>query len=145
MQGEVVAKNPATSEITVNHGDIPGFMAAMAMPYRVKDPAVVQELRAAATKSPRKWWLAKIRATTGWRTCASPTNLGAARSSRRLRRRRSCPENELPDVTLINQDGRKIRLSDFAGKALLVDLHLHALPHAEFLPPPEQPICENSQ
>ncbi len=45
LQGEVVAKNPTTGEITVNHGDIPGFMPAMAMPYRVKDPAVVQELQ----------------------------------------------------------------------------------------------------
>src|SRR5208337_2946772 len=45
LQGEVVAKNAATSEITVNHGDIPGFMAAMTMPYRVKDPAVIRELQ----------------------------------------------------------------------------------------------------
>ena len=45
LQGEVVGKNIATNEITVKHGDIPGFMMAMAMPYRVKDPAVVQEVQ----------------------------------------------------------------------------------------------------
>src|SRR5208283_4639455 len=45
LQGEIVSKNIATNEITVNHGDIPGFMPAMAMPYHVKDPAVVQELQ----------------------------------------------------------------------------------------------------
>jgi Cu/Ag efflux protein CusF len=45
LQGEVVAKNAASGEITVNHGDIPGFMAAMTMSYRVKDPAVIRELQ----------------------------------------------------------------------------------------------------
>ena len=37
-------KNAATSEITVNHEEIPGFMPAMTMPYKVKDPAVVEEV-----------------------------------------------------------------------------------------------------
>ena len=39
LQGEIVSKSIATNEITVKHGDIPGFMPAMAMPYHVKDPA----------------------------------------------------------------------------------------------------------
>src|ERR1035438_7899089 len=45
MQGEVVAKSIATGEITVKHGDIPGFMMAMTMPYRVKNPGLVQDVQ----------------------------------------------------------------------------------------------------
>ena len=37
LKGQVLDKNPATSEITVKHGDIPGFMPAMTMSYLVKD------------------------------------------------------------------------------------------------------------
>ncbi|HTS68291.1 MAG TPA: copper-binding protein, partial [Terriglobia bacterium] len=44
LRGQVMDKNVATNEITVDHEDIPGFMAAMTMPYKVKDPAVVQEV-----------------------------------------------------------------------------------------------------
>ncbi|HTS59545.1 MAG TPA: copper-binding protein, partial [Terriglobales bacterium] len=44
MRGQVMDKNVATNEITIDHEDIPGFMAAMTMPYKVKDPAVVQEV-----------------------------------------------------------------------------------------------------
>ena len=32
LRGQIVAKNVAANEITVNHDDIPGFMAAMTMP-----------------------------------------------------------------------------------------------------------------
>src|ERR1700679_900588 len=46
VQGEVIAKNVNTNEITLKHGDIPGFMPAMTMPYKIKDPAVVRELQA---------------------------------------------------------------------------------------------------
>ena len=45
LQGEVRGKDVSTNEVTVKHGDIPGFMPAMTMPYRVKDPAVVQRLQ----------------------------------------------------------------------------------------------------
>ena len=71
MRGEVVAKNVTTGEITVNHGDIPGFMPAMAMPYRVKDPAVVQELQpgdkiaaeVVVGKDSSDYWLEDVRIT----------------------------------------------------------------------------------
>ena len=45
LRGEVMGKNPATHEITVKHSDIPGFMPAMTMSFKVKNPSVVQELQ----------------------------------------------------------------------------------------------------
>ena len=38
LTGEVVQRNPATSEITVKHNEIPGLMPAMTMPYKVSSP-----------------------------------------------------------------------------------------------------------
>ena len=40
----MVSTNPATSEVTLNHEAIPGFMDAMTMPYKLKDANILSEL-----------------------------------------------------------------------------------------------------
>jgi len=44
------------------------------------------------------------------------------------------PGQRVPDVSLINQDGRTIHLSDFAGKALLVTFIYTRCPMPDFCP-----------
>jgi protein SCO1 len=44
LKGRVVAIDKAQKQVTVNHGDIPGFMGAMTMPYPVKDAALLDPL-----------------------------------------------------------------------------------------------------
>jgi protein SCO1 len=133
LQGEVISKDPATSEITVNHGDIPGFMSAMAMPYRVKDPAVIQEVEpgdkitaeVVVGKDRSDYWLEDVRITdkSGRGKIKPPT------ASQML-----MPGQLVPDFALVNQDGRKIHLSDFAGKALLVTFIYTRCPMPNFCP-----------
>jgi protein SCO1/2 len=132
LQGEVVAKNAATNEITVNHGDIPGFMPAMAMPYRVKDPAVVQELQpgdqiAAEVmfgKNPSDYWLEDVRITRRSPRPSTPAVVP----------KMVLPGERVPDAALINQDGREIHFSDFAGRALLVTFIYTRCPMPDFCP-----------
>ena len=121
------------SEITVNHGDIPGFMPAMAMPYRVKDPAVIQELQpgdkiaaeAFVSKDGNDYWLEDVRITD--ESGRSQVKQPAAPNMLMLGER-------VPDVALTNQDGKTIRLSDFAGKALLVTFIYTRCPMPNFCP-----------
>lgn len=134
LQGEVVAKNVATGEITVKHGDIPGFMMAMIMPYRVKNnPAIVQELqpgdRIAAVvvmgSDRSDYWLEDVRITDeSARGQAIP-----ATGTRML-----MPGARVPDVALVNQDGRTIHLSDFSGKAVLLTFLYTRCPMPDFCP-----------
>jgi protein SCO1/2 len=133
LQGEVVGKNAVTSEITVKHGDIPGFMPAMAMPYRVKDPAVVQELQpgdkiaaeVVIGKDPSDYWLEDVRITDeSARVSAKPPAAP----------RMLMPGERAFNIALINQDGRTIHLSDFAGKALLVTFIYTRCPMPDFCP-----------
>src|SRR5262245_64129633 len=71
LTGEVVQRNPATSEITVKHDEIPGFMPAMTMPYKVASPlmaAVVEPGDKIAAdvitqNSGKDYWLDNIRIT----------------------------------------------------------------------------------
>src|ERR1700722_16575270 len=44
LRGKVVSTNPATGEVTLNHEAVPGFMDAMTMPYKLKDPSILSEL-----------------------------------------------------------------------------------------------------
>ena len=44
LEGRVVSVEPAKQQVVVDHGDIPGFMAAMQMGYSVKDPNLLKPL-----------------------------------------------------------------------------------------------------
>jgi protein SCO1 len=46
LQGRVVAIDKPANQVTVDAGDIPGFMSAMEMPYAVKDPQSLDSLAA---------------------------------------------------------------------------------------------------
>jgi protein SCO1/2 len=138
MQGEVVAKDAADNEITVNAGDIAGFMDAMAMPYRVKDPAIVQQVEpgdkisAELVVRPGRsdndggdYWLENVRITdqSGRGKIKPPPGSKMLPLGTRV-----------PEVTLVNQDGRKIRFSDFSGKAVLVTFIYTRCPMPDFCP-----------
>jgi protein SCO1 len=131
MQGKVVGKSATTSEITVEHGDIPGFMSAMTMPYVVKDPGVLREVQSgdkitASVVVPAdgsNYWLDDVRITDKsgrGETSHEPHVL--------------LPGERVPDVPLINQDGRTIHLTDFAGKAVLVTFIYTRCPMPNFCP-----------
>jgi protein SCO1 len=132
MQGKVVGKSAATGEITVDHGDIQGFMSAMTMPYAVKDPAILREIQigdkiTASVVVPSdgsNYWLEDIRITD--KSGRTQTALPAPHPL--------MPGEHVPDVPLINQDGRPIHLADFAGKALLVTFIYTRCPMPNFCP-----------
>ena len=42
VKGQILSINPERQEVLVNHEDIPGFMSAMTMPYKVSDPALLE-------------------------------------------------------------------------------------------------------
>jgi protein SCO1/2 len=133
MQGEVVAKNVETGEITVKHGDIPGFMMAMAMPYRVSNPAFVREVQPGdkiaanvIVGSDRSdYWLEDLRITDESARGQSRPAAGT---------RMLMPGARVPDVAFVNQDGRTIHLSDFSGKALLITFLYTRCPMPDFCP-----------
>ena len=131
LLGEVQSKNPSTNEITVKHGNIPGFMPAMTMPYKVKNPAVMQEIQpgdkiaAVVVVSGDDYWLENVRITdrSGRKTAKvpAPPHLLAV-------------GEPVPDLPMTNQDGKTIRFRDFRGKALLVTFIYTRCPMPNFCP-----------
>ena len=119
LQGLVLATSVATTEITVKHGVIPDFMPAMTMVYKVKNPADVQKLRPGdeisadilVPSDSDDYLLDNIAITSEKGRSVPPTLL---------------PPHQLmigepvPDVPLMNQDGKPVHLNDYKGKAVLV-------------------------
>ncbi len=66
LQGKVVAMDKPGKKLTVDGGDIPGFMSAMTMPYPVKDEhlldnlSVGDQISAKVVSSGGDFWLENI-------------------------------------------------------------------------------------
>lgn len=116
LTGQVVGKSLISWELTVDHNDIPGFMPAMIMAYKVMQPAIVQRVQVGdlisadlvVTDGGRKYFLNHVRV------------IGHASVANASTPHFLMPGERIPDVTLINQDGKTIQLSDYRGKTLLV-------------------------
>jgi len=119
LRGMIVAKSIQASEVTVRHGDIPGVMPAMTMVYKVKDPAVVQELQpgdriAAEILVPSdsdNYLLDEVVITDESHRNEPPAMLPA---------HQLMVGEKVPDIPLVNQDGATIHLQNYLGKAILV-------------------------
>lgn len=119
LRGLVLATSPATGQITVQHGDIPGFMPAMTMAYKLKDAAEIQKLKPGdeiaadvlVHSDSDDYLLDSVTITSEARRGLLPAML---------------PPHQLmvgetvPDLPLENQDGKMIHLKDYRGKALLI-------------------------
>lgn len=69
LRGQVMKKNAAANVITVKHGEIPGLMPAMTMPYKVHDPSMLQKVEPGdmitaelvVTSDGNDYWLENVR------------------------------------------------------------------------------------
>lgn len=115
LVGKIVAVNREGHQLTIQHEDIPGLMKGMTMPFRVKDDWVFKaaqpgdNVTATLVIGGDSSHLEDVVVTKG--TGVAPTDAGI-----RL------PQigDEVPDFTFLNQDGKKVRLKQFRGKAVLL-------------------------
>jgi protein SCO1 len=133
LKGLVVGKNIATSEIIVSHDDIPGFMPAMTMPYKIKDavsfsrvePGDAITATVIVANAANDYWLEDLQIVDSSKRgqVLQTSSPGAAG-----------PGETIPDVPLVNQDGKVIHLSQFKGKAILVTFIYTRCPLPNFCP-----------
>jgi len=132
LQGRVVAKDPSTQQITVNHGEIPGFMPAMTMPYPVKDSQGFDNVQTGdaisadvEVQSKDAYWLQHLVITDESGRGSAP----ASTAPHEL-----VPGDPVPDVPLINQDGKTLHLRQFKGQAVLLTFIYTRCPLPTFCP-----------
>jgi protein SCO1/2 len=137
LKGTVVAVDAAERTITIDHADIPGFMPAMTMNFIVlpKDAALLESVSAGDQVTARlvvpdsRYWLEDLVVVKKGTPDPNATPRPQAHESHEIR-----PGHELPDVTLVNQDGNTVRLSDYRGRALGLTFVFTRCPLPDFCP-----------
>ncbi len=133
LRGKVVKTDPARGEVTLNHEAIVGYMEAMTMPYKLKDPSILGELHsgdvitADVLVSPDQDadpLLDHIVVVAQGKPDYKPTTQYHVPSA----------GDPVPDFKLRNQDGHAIHLGQFKGKALLVTFIYTRCPSPNFCP-----------
>jgi len=132
LHGQVLEKNPASNEVTVDHQEIPGFMPAMTMPYDVKDPEAMREMQpgdvieadVATANGGKDYWLEHIRIT----------DKGGRKSVKAGTVHHLDIGEPVPDFPLTNQDGKTFKLGDLRGKAVLMGFIYTRCPMPNFCP-----------
>jgi protein SCO1 len=121
VRGKIVSVDAAKGMVMLDHEAIPGFMDAMIMPYKLKDPSVASELhpgdRITAKMLVRKVgddyqdpMLDEIVVTAQARPDYKPT----------VQYHVPMAGDAVPDFKLTNQSGRTIHIAQFKGRVLLL-------------------------
>lgn len=136
VRGKIVSTNPATGEVTLAHEAIPGFMEAMTMPYKMKDPAVITELHPGDRITAD---LLVDKDSDGEYHHARLDHIvvtAQARPDYKPSSQYNVPQvgQQVPDFKLVNQGGHTVHLSQYRGKALLITFIYTRCPLSDFCP-----------
>lgn len=129
LKGRVVAVDKAKKKATVAHEKIEGYMDAMTMDFPIKDDWVWEDLskdadiRAELVVDKDGYWLEKI----GISALPNPNQTPLP-----VREDVAQIGNSVPDFMLTNQDGKKISMKDFRGKATAVTFIYARCPLPEY-------------
>lgn len=133
MRGKVVGTD--ATHVVVDHEAIPGFMEAMTMPYKVKDPSILSELHPGDRITAR---LTVSEDSAGFRDplLDNIVVIAQARPDYKPAVQYNIPKagDTVPDFALRNQSDRMIHLAQFKGKVLLVTFIYTRCPFADFCP-----------
>jgi protein SCO1/2 len=132
LQGKIIAIDQSKHEIVVSHSEIAGYMPAMVMPFQIKEAQALSglnkgdEIAATLVVTGSKSWLEDLRLVRKSNTVADPRDVEI----------RTLPHegDTVPDFILTNQDGKKISLKQYRGKALLVTFIYTRCPLPDYCP-----------
>ncbi len=133
MRGKIVSVD--STHVTLNHEAVPGFMEAMTMPYKLKDPSIVGELH------PGDRITAKILArkdAAGYRDLQLDEIVVIAQAKPdykpAVQYHVPAAGDAVPDFALLNQSGKTVHLSQLKGRAVLLTFIYTRCQMADFCP-----------
>ena len=129
-QGLVLAIDASAQTITISHKNIPGLMDAMAMPFHVQSPKLLEGLHAGDTVAftllvdKTTSWVDEIRVLPFDSAERDPVLAGRLTTMDAITGKHALPPlatGAKADFHLIDQNRRPTSLSEFAGKVVAVD------------------------
>lgn len=145
LQGQILAVRPDTREVLIKHGDIEGFMPGMTMPFRVKDPSLLEGaspgdlVQATLMVGRDEAWIASI-AKTGSAPLAEPAAIPAAAFASPVE-----PGAAAPVTVLTGDRGEPLSLADWRGSAAAVTFIYVDCPLPQFCPMLDRRFAEVQQ
>lgn len=133
LRGKIVSANPATGELTISHDAIPGFMEAMTMPYKLKNPGIMSDLHPGDVIT-ADLFVSQTADADVFIDHIDVIAQGKADYRPKVSYHVPAPGDPVPDFKLRNQDGRTIALNQFHGKDLLITFIYTRCPLPNFCP-----------
>jgi protein SCO1/2 len=131
IEGQILAVNAATQEVTLRHEDIPGLMGAMTMPFKVRPSAILAGTQPGDLVNGTLVVTPTASYLTALTTVGSMPLPGAIPGP-------SVPVLEpgqtVPEATLVDQDGRSRPLSAFRGRTLVLTFIYTRCPLPDYCP-----------
>jgi protein SCO1/2 len=135
LRGQVLGVDRQNAEVLVKHEEIPGLMAAMTMPFKVRDRSLIEDLAtgdlivARLVVSDDDAYLAGIT-----RTGTAPPDVPPPAPVTPTGVERLKPGDVVPDQTFVDQDGRERSLRSWRGHPLAVTFIYTRCPLPTFCP-----------
>jgi protein SCO1/2 len=136
--GHVVSIDAQAQSAIINGDAVPGFMDAMAMPYKIRPAASLNHLlpgdsisaevvvlSAKSADDVPDYWLENVKVLSHIDSVPA-----AAATSLHM----PAPGEEVPDFSFTNQDGKHISLKQFRGQTVLVTFIYTRCPFPDFCP-----------
>jgi protein SCO1/2 len=133
LRGKVVRGDAGRGEVVLDHEAIPGYMDAMTMPYKLKDPSILSELHPGDTIT------ADVLVPPDPNADALLDHIVVVAQARPDYKPQASfhvpqPGETPPDFRLRNQDGRPVHLAGYRGRALLLTFLYTRCPSPKFCP-----------
>ena len=116
IKGKVVAVDKTDRTATIAHEDIAGYMPAMTMPFKIKNDADLEMLK----PGDQVTGTLVVDDLSSWVEITSIIEGGPSVTQNVDVPGEPKPGTEVPDFGLVNQDGKRIHLAQYRGKALLL-------------------------
>jgi protein SCO1 len=132
LTGQILSIKPERSEVVVKHDDIPGFMPAMTMPYKVNDPALLtgrkpgDVIKATLVVEEVNAYLSSLN-VTGHRPLATPAPVSDTPHVLE-------PGETVADALLVDQGGKPFPLSSLRGHRVALTFIYTRCPLPDYCP-----------
>lgn len=140
LQGQILGVNPAKQEITIKHGDIPGFMPAMTMIYFAGTPDVMKG------REPGEMVTAVLEVKDSFGKLVEITHVGSAplpADSNEVAMASGVLDmgDPVPDAALIDQANHRRSLSEWTGTPAVLTFIYTRCPLPDFCPLTNQNVA----
>jgi protein SCO1/2 len=130
VKGKVVNVDKRGSAVTVAHEAIPGYMDAMTMPFKLKDPSLLDVM----ADGDRLQAMLVVSGTSSWLEEVVVIREEADAKMNSAMSREPRPGDEIPDFALVNQNGNRITVRQYRGRALVVTFIYTRCPLPDYCP-----------